>query len=381
MIDNATLLIAVAFSGGALMITLVISWLNARSDGYLINWAAGMAFVVISLTVLGLRNGRYDLLFQTIPYSGIILGVALIYAGTYQFRSGRVPMTSAITIAFAGLLATDVPMVLGQSGIGTIGLNLTCAVLLALSGHQYWIGRKESPLLLSAGAALFQLSAFSFLCCAVVLALDGAPVLPAPPSNWAEQFNSLMVIVGLTGLGAMSLTLNQSRATQRHRKEAQTDSMTGLLNRRALFDHYEQSSLAGGTAVLMFDLDHFKQINDRRGHAAGDSVIRHFSAVLRRNTGADDAVARIGGEEFCVVLQQAPIEFARATAERIRAEFEEAPAQRAAQPVAATVSAGAAVSSDGEAFSTVLSRADAALYQAKDSGRNRVTVAPVRLIA
>src|SRR5699024_9742557 len=117
---------------------------------------------------------------------------------------------------------------------------LSCAMFMALSGQQYWLCRAEARAVLISGTILFHLTGFSFLLCAVVLVMDGAPVLSAPPSNWAEQFNSVMAIVGLTGLGALSLTLNQSRATRRHRREARTDSMTGLLNRRALFDQFER---------------------------------------------------------------------------------------------------------------------------------------------
>lgn len=381
MIDNATLMIAVAFSSGALMITLLISWLNARRDGYLISWAIGMAFVVVALAMLGLRQGRFDLVIQMLPYSALITGLALIYVGTSQFRSGSFPLFPTLTLWLVGMLGTDVPLVLGHSGIGTIVLNLSCAGFMALSGQQYWRARAEAPVPLISGAVLFHLTGLSFLCCALVLLMQGAPVLTAPPSNWAEEFNSIMAIVGLTGLGALSLTLNQSRASRRHRQEALTDSLTGLLNRRALFDHFERLDLPVSTAVLMFDIDNFKQINDHQGHAGGDAVIRHFGAILRSNMRGQDAVARIGGEEFCAVLEPMSVEHAKIIAERIRGEFELSPVRLISQSIAATVSVGVATSGEAESFSSVLHRADKALYRAKDSGRNRVTAAPVRLIA
>lgn len=381
MIDNASLLVAIAFSSGALMVTLLISWLTARRDGYLISWAVGMGFVVVALSVLGLRTGAYDISVQMITFSSIISGLALIYIGTQQFRTGSFPVVPALALWLVGLLGTDIPMIFGQSGLGTIALNLSCAGFMALSGQQYWMGRAEAPVPLTVGAGLFHMTGISFLCCAIVLIMEGAPVLTDPPANWAETFNSIMAITGLTGLGALSLTLNQSRVTRRHRTEAQTDSMTGLLNRRALFDQFEAADLPVGTAVLMFDIDHFKQINDRQGHAAGDVVIRQFGAILRDNMASNDVVARIGGEEFCAVLQPMSVDQARIIAERIRTDLEQSPARVVFETINATVSVGVATSDADESFSSVLNRADNALYRAKHSGRNRVTTASLRLSA
>ncbi|KQX40124.1 hypothetical protein ASD04_05650 [Devosia sp. Root436] len=381
MIDNATLMIAIAFSSGALMLTLVLSWLNARRDGYLISWAIGLAFVVFALAALGLRNGRYDLWVQLGPFVALISGMALIHVGTCQFRTGSVSRLTAALLWVATMLATSLPFLFGLSGIGTIALNLSCATYMILAGYQYWAGRAEAPLPLVSGAFLFVLTGVSFLACAALLAVEGRLVLTTPPNNWAEQFNSIMAIVGLTGIGALSLTLNQSRATRRHRLEAQTDSLTGLLNRRALFDRFGKAELPVGTAVLMFDIDHFKQINDRQGHAAGDAVIQHFAHILRQNLRDDDCMARIGGEEFCAVLQPMAVDRAKAIAERIRADFEQATIRLVSESVRATVSVGVATGGVDESFSSVLNRADAALYRAKDSGRNRVTAAPLRLIA
>lgn len=381
MIDNGTLMIAIAFSSGALMLTLVLSWLNARHDGHLISWAAGMAFVVVALTALGLRNGRYDLWVQLGPYSALLSGMALIHIGICQFRSGHARLLPAALLWIVTMLATTLPMLAGLSGIGTIALNLSCATYMILSGYQYWAGRAEAPVQLLSGALLFVLTGVSFLACAAMLIIEGRFVLTAPPNNWAEQFNSIMAIVGLTGIGALSLTLNQSRATRRHRLEAQTDSLTGLLNRRALFDRFGSAELPVGTAVLMFDIDNFKQINDRQGHAAGDAVIQHFATILRQNLRGDDSITRIGGEEFCAVLQAMPVDQAKLIAERIRTDFQQAAVRLLSESISSTVSVGVATSGADESFSSVLSRADSALYKAKDNGRNRVTAAPLRLIA
>jgi diguanylate cyclase (GGDEF)-like protein len=229
---------------------------------------------------------------------------------------------------------------------------------------------------------LYIIIAFSFVLCGVELLRLGAYVLSARPENWAEDFNSIAAIIGLTGIGALSITLSQSRAARHHRHASMTDALTGMLNRRALFEAMAGKPIEPGVAVIMFDLDHFKAINDRLGHGVGDSVLQHFSAIVRDNVRAADTAARLGGEEFCVVLGQMSSRSAIVVAERIRETFEATPIPTATEQFRATVSAGIAVSGiKGEPFEHLLGRADSALYKAKRAGRNRVHAPGLRLVA
>ena len=129
----------------------------------------------------------------------------------------------------------------------------------------------------------------------------------------------MISIATLTGIGALSLALNQWRLAQNHRRDALTDAQTGLLNRRALFDAY--SEVAAETAVIVFDLDRFKGVNDKFGHAVGDEVLARFAAAIKRNVRDTDTAARLGGEEFAVLLPGATAETGAIIAERIRAGF------------------------------------------------------------
>jgi diguanylate cyclase (GGDEF)-like protein len=381
MIDNTTLLIAIGFSSAALVLTFFVGWLNTRQDHYLLSWAAGLAFVVLSLILMAFNSSHYETGGIIAQYAGLLTGLALVHLGVLQFRFGPVSLLGTACTLLTGLAATTIPFLLGYSGLGTIALNAACAVWMFMSGYHYWAGRREAPVPLLTGAALFMLAALSFVACASVLVSEGEMVLTAPPANWAEELNSIMMIVGLTGLGALSLTLSQYRATRLHRAEAQTDSLSGLLNRRALFDTFGATPTAG-MAVLMFDIDHFKQINDKNGHAAGDAVIKHFASVLKQHLRDSDTAARLGGEEFCAILPPLPMEQARVVAERVRSAFELTPTRLVPDVIPATVSVGLAVCGPAEPFSSVLNRADDALYKAKNNGRNRVTMAPaVRLIA
>jgi diguanylate cyclase (GGDEF)-like protein len=259
--------------------------------------------------------------------------------------------------------------------------NLSIGVLLALSARHYWIARAESPLLMTMNAALFAITAASFIACGYALAQQGLLILTSRPANWAEEINSIMVIAGLTGIGTLSLTLNQIRIANSHKSDAMRDALTGLLNRRALFDGRMDDAPAG-TAVVMMDLDYFKTINDRFGHDSGDRILKTFADVIHANIRANDIAARMGGEEFCIVMPNSSPKSSAAVADRIRSQIEATVVQTPHGPIRATVSAGIAVrSTEPETLQSLLNRADAALYQAKASGRNRVQISGFSLVA
>lgn len=379
MIDNSTLLVGIAFSGAALVLALVIGWLNARSETYLIHGAAGIGLIALAVVAMSLRQGAYDLQYQLVPFPVMLAGFGFILSGARLFN-GK-PPGPARPLAVVTILATCIPLVLGLSGLGTISLNLGAAIFMLLCGLEFWSDRQESRLAVVANAILYFVVAASFLACAVMLILDGALVLDGPPDNWAEEFNSIMCLVGLTGIGAITLTLHHARTARRHRLEANTDELTGVLNRRALFQRFRDGDVIAGLAVIMFDLDRFKQINDRLGHAYGDEVLQRFAGVLREQLRPTDIIARLGGEEFCAILPGQDWETARVIAERIRRSFAELQLPIGDDGEIATVSAGMATAGLEEPFASVLSRADAALYKAKESGRNQVHVAPFRLVA
>ncbi|ODT70025.1 MAG: hypothetical protein ABS75_14430 [Pelagibacterium sp. SCN 63-23] len=381
MIDNASLLIGIAFSSASLMVALLIGWLNARHESYLVHGAIGIGLVVVALAVLGLRDGAYEMPRQLIPFALLLTGFSLIYAGSRLFRRPDASLMPALLTGAVAVIITTSLLAAGHSGLGTISLNGFAAIIMALCGLEYWRGRSDAHLAMIANATLYGLTSLSFLACAVVLPLSGQWVLDGPPKNWAEDVNSIMSLVGLTGIGAITLTLHHARAARRHRLEANTDSLTGVLNRRALFERFRDEDVVTGLAVMMFDLDHFKQINDRLGHAQGDQVLQRFAAVMRDAMRPPDIVARLGGEEFCVILSGIDPDAARQTAENIRAAFADLRIAIGPGEDIATVSAGLAIGGTDETFSSALSRADAALYKAKRAGRNQVHLAALRLVA
>ena len=169
---------------------------------------------------------------------------------------------------------------------------------------------------------------------------------------------------------------------QSARGEAMTDPLTGVLNRRgfetrAKQTFVDQATLSKGLCLLMFDIDHFKNINDTYGHLFGDKVIRTIAATLKSKIRGEDSVARLGGEEFAVMLPETDISGARIVAEQIRQSIERGKIRRLdtqEQIGGITISIGVAAYENGVSPLGLLDQADKALYVSKKTGRNKTTV-------
>jgi two-component system cell cycle response regulator len=166
---------------------------------------------------------------------------------------------------------------------------------------------------------------------------------------------------------------------ERFQELARTDALTGCYNRRALFERLEREvdrvkRYDQGLALLLVDLDNFKDVNDARGHLAGDSVLRQVGDLLRREARSVDVVARYGGDEFVVVLPETTQEGAVIFAERLRVKIGDFDFAETGAPLYVTVSVGVAAASveRPDTAEGLIARADAAMYEAKGGGRNQV---------
>ncbi len=171
---------------------------------------------------------------------------------------------------------------------------------------------------------------------------------------------------------------DKREAIDARRKSLFSDHLTGVANRRAFFEAAElelnrNRRAPRPTALVLLDADHFKRINDRHGHAGGDAVLRHLGQLLSATFRQVDVVARVGGEEFAVLLPSSGLDAAVAVAERLRGLVAGRPVAYDGALIACTISAGVAVC-DGEALGLdgLMKRADRALYAAKAAGRDRV---------
>ena len=168
----------------------------------------------------------------------------------------------------------------------------------------------------------------------------------------------------------------QSQKLEEAKEEARVDALTGLPNRRAFDEQIEQAHIAfseEGTSytVALLDVDHFKKFNDVHGHAVGDKVLEFVGEVLRRTQRGTDHVARYGGEEFVVLLERVPGHQATSVVERQRERIGKSSLRVEGKDLSITVSAGVAEIQPGESMTSVLERADKALYAAKEAGRDQ----------
>jgi diguanylate cyclase (GGDEF)-like protein len=190
---------------------------------------------------------------------------------------------------------------------------------------------------------------------------------------------SCMLANAAIAFGYMFLSSAKLRVELRWR--AQVDELTGLLNRWALkrvaMREIERCRRARGRlAVLMMDLDGLKAINDEKGHGCGDVVLQTVAGVLQETVRGHDSVARVGGDEFCVLLPDTDLAEAMTAAERLRAEVEEMAVRYRGETMRIRASLGVASSEQcGLAWESLVDQSDAALYEAKRGGKNRVVMA------
>ncbi|MGY0573604.1 diguanylate cyclase [Bradyrhizobium sp. RDM12] len=197
-------------------------------------------------------------------------------------------------------------------------------------------------------------------------------------SVWVTVFAVELVLYAV-GTVFVIFMLVSERTVTAHRTAASTDPLTGMLNRRGFSEacaRMIEREAKGGrpVTVMIFDIDHFKSINDRFGHPAGDEMLKLFSTVVINNLRISDLSGRIGGEEFAALLPCA-LEEGVLVAERVREAFETSGVVVDDGPVDTTVSIGVAGGPAGTELEVLLASADTALYQAKRGGRNRVEAA------
>ena len=197
----------------------------------------------------------------------------------------------------------------------------------------------------------------------------------------AEEREAARLEVAGTNRQLEQEMIARNRLESELRVLATTDSLTGVMNRRAFFEAAETEAVRARRygrplTVVMLDIDHFKSINDRFGHAVGDDTIRLATSICQRTVRQQDLVGRLGGEEFAILLVEADVTEAMQCAERLRTAIEAEPIGAKDQSIHMTVSLGiAAMTPRHESVDAILHDADEALYRAKSCGRNRAELA------
>jgi diguanylate cyclase (GGDEF)-like protein len=292
----------------------------------------------------------------------------------------------AFLAVVGGLVLWRAPA-LGERSLGVLGVMGTALITITTYEGGVEGGTADNEILylwivlyafycLSLPGALFQVAviggAYGWL-------LAQQPSLPADQAT--TQWLVTMTTLTVAGLIIATVRANLYRHVDELSERARHDNLTGLLNRSALYESYvgeSSRSRREGTpfSVLAVDVDGFKALNDSLGHARGDQVLRKVATTLQDRTRAHDAVARIGGDEFAVLLSGASEEGARTRAEEMRDAIA---TNLALDGAGITVSVGVAgAEHPAPSFEQLFREADAAMYTGKREGGNRVCVAPTR---
>lgn len=381
MFDINSLLIATAISGVCLSLTVLLFWQMNRGSGFMVTWAGSVGILVGHVAAFWFYAQTLSPVLGTVACALLPVGAIGLYAAAKQFVDNRIPVSSFLWLAIPYLVLVPPIFALGYDGLALVLQNAVTASVFFLTGWAYFGRRGDASFSLGALSGLHFLLGVSFALCGMVLLVEGDWHLGRPPSNWAEDINVVASVLGMTGIGALTLLLDQSRLAGSFQRAAMVDPMTGLLNRRALLATHSQI-FGSRKAFVLFDIDHFKQVNDRYGHAVGDEVLMGFARVALAGARGSDDVIRLGGEEFAMVMDGVTPEQVRKAAERISADFADLSFQAGeGEAFRCTLSAGIAFGDDGQpSLSDVMARADRALYVAKREGRNRIEFGEWRLV-
>lgn len=372
-LDLPTLSLVAVCIAGLLGLFLIIDWLQQRNVRALAWW--GSAYLIgASAMAMGTMPEPFIKLPAAVPGALTFLACGMVWNGVRLFQGRRVLPLATFIGAALWLGLAQIPGMM-DNGNGEILGALIVPVYTFFIARELWRERRRTRYSRAAAIVVPCLHAGIFL---VPLAMR--VFLPdGHEGAWLTVF-TLETILYAVGTAFIVMLMVKDHHVHIYRTAASTDHLTGALNRRAFVENAatlckRQTKRGEPVAVLMFDLDHFKSINDRFGHSTGDEVLRLFARVTRSSTRLNDIIGRFGGEEFVAILPGG-LEVAEKVAERIRSAFETAAVAVCGQAVGATVSIGAAVSYDAAiSIDALIARADAALYRAKHDGRNRVFAA------
>jgi diguanylate cyclase (GGDEF)-like protein len=381
--DAFTLTVAAALAALTMAASMGLLYLASARQACLVDWALAAVCLAFSNMM-----GAISLHMLASPIVIIACINALHIGGHFGMLAGirrhlhLAPGWRWGAVLIAAVLAAhmvpflhDAPLVRRMAFMPVIGaLNLGAAWLL---WRQRDVDARASYLPLIVLQVLSALQQIGRV--AVVLAYDGDP--PGFLGGHFYRMSGALAMLVYLSLATMCCALIVThQQTLALRRASLTDVLTGWLNRRALHDiatrDFRRCRRTGSAMFFItFDIDHFKAINDRHGHGVGDAAIRHVTALSARVLRGYDALFRLGGEEFAMLVVGENLGAVCGIAERLREVVAGAPFTADGATVAMTVSVGvAALEQQDHKWEDILRRADEALYHAKQHGRNRVSV-------
>jgi len=386
-LDVNTLFLVTIYVEAILGLLLLFAWVQNTSIYAVAWWGFADLLRAASVMLFGMYGSVSDLVSIDLANAMLFTAFALTWTGARVFDH-RKPLP---ILLFGGaalwLVLCRIPSVANSWEMRVLLSSGIITTYTWATAYEFWRGRSEP--LVSRWPAIFMLFAHGSL---YLLRTPFGAMLPLLPKT-NEVFESVwMTVLSFEALlftiaiAFILLAMAKERTEYCHKTAAMVDPLTGIANRRAFLQDGEaqlrrQATSPRPTAVMLLDLDNFKSINDRFGHAIGDRVLQLFGRVGSESMRRLDIFGRLGGEEFAALLCDTTRDKAMAVAEQIRASFAAMTREVEGRPVVATVSIGIVISHDAVLdLSALLAQADHALYRAKDNGRNRIEIASIELV-
>jgi len=374
-LDLPTLMVMQSFAlacAGALML---FAWLQNRTAPVLALWGIANGLAAAGFLSLMFGVARHEMACTVLGGALLSCQASLMWKAARNLDGKSAPLALALLAPVIVGLGSGAPGMRDNPGALAIAVGAIYSFATVVT---LWGGRTEK-LIARWPLIIFVAVHGTALLIGIYSTFNGATGRDTvPPLASLFGFIYFESIVYAFGTSVFIFALIKERSEAASMKAARIDPLTGIANRAAFLDGaarlLERCRHDGAPiAVMMFDLDRFKYVNDRHGHAVGDAVLRQFCGSTAAALRPGDMFGRIGGEEFAVVLAGSSIEAAAVRADRIRVAFAESCRKVSDRQVDATVSVGVSASVDAkESLEALLEYADRALYGAKTDGRNRV---------
>ena len=386
-LDVHTLFLVTIYVEAILGLLLLFVWAQNTAIRAMCWWGFAHLIRLVSIALFGMYGQAADIVSIDLANVLLFTAFAATWTGARVFDGRPVEPVYLVTGAVVWLLVCRLPFLAENADVRSLVASGIITTYTWLTAYEFWRGRGEP--LVSRWPAILMFFAHGALYILRTPLIAMLPSLSATDtvfgSVWLTVLSSEALLLSISSAFIL-LAMAKERTELRHRTAAMIDPLTGIANRRAFLQDAAQIVKRHAvnprpTAVLVMDLDHFKSINDRFGHALGDRVLEIFTDAARKSMRASDLIGRLGGEEFAAMLTDTTREKAMAVAERIRRGFAEMAQEVDGRPVCGTVSIGLVHSVAATLdLPELLAQADHALYSAKERGRNRVEIAPLGMV-
>jgi diguanylate cyclase (GGDEF)-like protein len=379
-LDVNTLFLVTIYVEAMLGLLLLFAWIQNANIHAVAWWGCAHLLRAVSVMLFGMYGSVSEAISIDLANAVLFAAFAVTWTGARVFDGREVQPVYLFGGAIVWLIACRAPLFQESMDARVLLSSSLITAYTWATAYEFWRGRSEP--LVSRWPAIFMLfahGALFLLRTPLGMMFNISPANVFSQSAWLELL-SLEALLFTISIAFILLAMAKERTEYRHREAARTDALTGILNRRGFL---EQSAASNRwaldlkpTAVLLIDLDNFKSINDRFGHAIGDRVLQTFAECAAANLPSEGLIGRWGGDEFVAVLYDTERDGAKAAAKRMQITFQRLGADINGHPVNATLSVGMVFSPEGPLdLPALLVQADEALYLAKELGRNRIEIA------